>query len=467
MLRATAAATALVMLASCNGGTGSTTTVFFGSNGNGGCRTLTVRVQVGPEHVAGAPAEACMLDEALVAAGCRILAGEQDGALQVTILGCIVPEAASLFSCAFRGVDPANVQRVTSSLCGCADRCDPFPPICVALADDRSACEQCLNGVDDDGNGSVDCVDENCRHVLPCASTTTTSTSSSTLHGYTTTTSTPTTNPPSTTTTLVAGKELVVDFDIASASGLIGALQIAVDYSSAKGTFVGTAGAPQCNSHVPGSLVSFNDDDVNKTLRMGFVSLQGVQAPVRLATCRFAYGSEAPVKEDFGIVVEDAADPDFNPIQVDVEPEVEPAPPTTVVSTTTSSTSTTLAVPDSELYTIYFDLTQASAPLGALQFDVGYEGSPGEFVGSFGDVDCRSRVGNNRAYNDLESNDTLTIGFVSLEGLDAPLTLVRCRYRAPAQAPVAADFAVTIADASGTDFEPATATVTVRVSAAP
>jgi hypothetical protein len=264
----------------------------------------------------------------------------------------------------------------------------------------------------------------------------------------------------------VAGR-VNIDFDILSASGPIGALQLAVDYSEAAGEVVGTGGDVDCTSHVPGTVVSFNDDEANETLRMGFVSLQGIVAPVRVATCRFVYSQSAPQQQDFVIDVEDASDPDFNPIEVNVEPEVLPAPPTTIVSTTTSSSTTTLPTPDPFLYTVYVDVESATDEIGAIQLDLGYAGSPGEFVGTHANVDCRSRVGSHRAYNDDEATSTLSLGFVSLNGFSAPISLVRCRYRSLEEAPVPGDFTITITDASTPDFEEIDVTLKVRVSDEP
>ena len=457
-----AATLATALLPGCNGGGGDKTTVFFGSNGRGDCRTLTVRVSIDPDDLG-----ACGLDPALAAAGCELLVAEHDGVVEINVLGCIVPESASLFSCGFDDIDALNVQRLTESLCGCVDRCDPFPPICVSTDGDRTSCEICVNGLDDDGNGEADCGDDNCRHVDPCATTTTSTSSTTTTSTTTSSTSEPPTTTSTTTTTLISIGRVAVDFDVTSASGPIGALQLAVDYSNAAGSIVGSGDGADCTSHVPGTIVSFNDSDATQTLHMGFISLEGVQAPVRVATCRFAYMQQAPAIEEFDVVVADASDPDLNPIAVNVEPEVLPVPSTTIVSTTTSSTSTTVPVPDPFLYTVTFDLTAASARIGALQIEAMYGSSPGDFLGSGANVECRSRAGTHRAFNDNHATQTLGMGFVSLNGIQAPATLARCRYRSLEAAPVPGDFTVIVTDASDPNFEDATATIKVRVSDEP
>src|SRR5437016_420306 len=70
------------------------------------------------------------------------------------------------------------------------------PAICISHDPSPGSCEDCTNGIDDDGNGLVDCADPNCADLPVCGSgqTTTTSvtvnssSSSTTIESTTTTT---------------------------------------------------------------------------------------------------------------------------------------------------------------------------------------------------------------------------------------------------------------------------------------
>lgn len=77
-----------------------------------------------------------------------------------------------------------------------------------------------------------------------------------------------------------------VTFFVASGENL-GSLQLDVHYGLTGGGFVGRADSVDCLSRVPGSIATFNNDEDVRTLRMGFISLQGMQGPTDLVRCRF------------------------------------------------------------------------------------------------------------------------------------------------------------------------------------
>jgi hypothetical protein len=139
----------------------------------------------------------------------------------------------------------------------------------------------------------------------------------------TTTTTLPDTT---TTTTLVSATKSKVLFKLTSASTTLGALQLAIDYSSAPGEFDGEDAAVKCSNKVPDALTARKDDDAKDELNLGFVSVDGFSAPLDLSECDFT--GSVPAPEDFVITIEDAADIESEPATavVDVVVTVMPVP---------------------------------------------------------------------------------------------------------------------------------------------
>ena len=130
---------------------------------------------------------------------------------------------------------------------------------------------------------------------------------------------TPTTTvggPTTTTTTLpTGGNSFDVLFRVTDTVS-IGALQFSVDYSGATGGFTGAADGVQCTASpaISGAIFTPNDDEAASTLRIGIISLGGINAPADLVMCGFDSTNGAPVAGDFVITLEDAAQPDLTPI---------------------------------------------------------------------------------------------------------------------------------------------------------
>lgn len=471
------------VLGGCNNGDGNGSgliQLFFGINGAGNCNSVVVEVNLDDaDAVIARDSEGdlqCELATALDNAGCDIVLTEPgNGVLRATISGCTIPGVAALFSCLFEDVDISDLQDTSIGQCACvtAPGCDNTPPVCISTSPDPTSCEDCDNGIDDDGNGDTDCDDENCSNDPACSNTTTSTTSSTVTITSTSTTNTTTTST-STTTTLGGPVVTCTIFLRLADDATLGSLQFDVDYSDAPGSFAGTGGDVECASLISGALASFNDKEDQDTLTAGIISLSGFTGPVNVADCTFT--ASVPVTPaDFTVTVTEASDPDLNPVTptpgVVVVSPIEcvggPVTTTTVVDGTTTTTEgpvTTTTVPaGSDNYSVLFRLTSASANAGALQFHTVYTGAPGEFAGAAAAVNCTSLVsGALPAFNDIEETDTLNLGIISLSPIVAPIDLVRCTFNAnPGEVPTAADFPIVIDDATDPDGAPITATIEV------
>lgn len=114
-------------------------------------------------------------------------------------------------------------------------------------------------------------------------------------------------------------------------------------------------------------------------------------------------------------------------------------------------------------YVVGFNLGQTTEPVGALQFDVRFLGSDGEWAGAAGGVDCRWIV--NAALHACNSKTPgrLACAIVDSSGFTGPTELMECSFLSDDDALTAADFDVQVVDASGTDLAPIDADVTITV----
>lgn len=170
--------------------------LFFGTNNIQECRPITVDVDLATSNAAVALLSDGSLDCALDAslAGCNATFEETGGGanLRVTIADCFIPPISSLFECNFSEGDISMISDATSAVCDCVGEpacyrniyCLESPNVCVAQEADPSACEDCFNGEDDDGDGYVDCRDGDCaiedcgygQTTVTCPNSTSTST---------------------------------------------------------------------------------------------------------------------------------------------------------------------------------------------------------------------------------------------------------------------------------------------------
>jgi hypothetical protein len=185
--------------------------------------------------------------------------------------------------------------------------------------------------------------------IEPVPSTTTT------LDAVTTTTvdgPTTTLDGVTTTTVWVPRDFYSIVFHLDSASDLVGALQWTTNYSAA-GNVVGSGSQSSCVNQVDDTLFAENDKDVVcsqdqdrvcdtdddcggfgpctvtlQELTLGLVSIDGFAAPIDLVACAFEVLSleDPPVPADFDIVIEDATDPEGDPISVSLSVSITLVP---------------------------------------------------------------------------------------------------------------------------------------------
>ncbi|RMF19763.1 MAG: hypothetical protein D6760_12740 [Deltaproteobacteria bacterium] len=109
-------------------------------------------------------------------------------------------------------------------------------------------------------------------------------------------------------------------------------------------------------------------------------------------------------------------------------------------------------------------LTLASSQtLGALQYEVDYSSASGEFFRRGGDVACTSSLPQVLSvFNDHDATRTLVGGAVSTLGFTGPVDLATCRFDTDQADTNAAQFRVSVVDASTLDLFPTNATVAVK-----
>ncbi|HEY2775113.1 MAG TPA: hypothetical protein VGK20_13790 [Candidatus Binatia bacterium] len=497
-----------VLLADCGGGGGGNAVIvrlFFGINGSGACDAVTVDLDLHDANAVlnhqGNGDPDCAIATGLGNAGCHATFTELNGgdSLRATINGCLIPAVSTLFQCGFLDVDASRLNQDTDAQCTCHSvaGCDPNPPICVNADSSPGSCENCSNGVDDDGNGLIDCNDPNCKDAPNCKSSGTTTTVSGTTttntNGNETTT---TTNNVTTTTIGHGGDACTLTYRLVD-DVKVGSLQWDTDYSAAPGQMQGVGANVVCSTLVQGALAAFDDNDAQKKLSSGLVSLSGIQGPTDLAECNFV-ATTIPTLQQFVVTVTDATDPDLNDItpfpdviisNIDCIPVTTTTLPGGQTTTTTtqgggqttttqggggqttttvqgSGSTTTTTMFDGVSYGVTFRLTASSAGLGALQFSVNYASAPGNFIGSDDQVECTSLIqGALFAPDDNDALHKLTLGYISLDAFSAPVDVAHCNFTANSAAdiPVGSDFVVTVDDASDPDGGHQTATVGVNL----
>jgi hypothetical protein len=253
----------------------------------------------------------------------------------------------------------------------------------------------------------------------------------------------------------------------------LGALQIDIGYANAQGEFEGSADQVVCADQT-GSLSSFNDNDANRTLSAGFISIAGFTTPADIVRCNFNTPNgdlTDPVAGDFTLTVVDATDPQLNPVSVTLAVNnitcttVGGGTTVTTVTSTTVTSTTVTTVPSGNSFDITFNLVEA-VTVGALQFSVNYSGAPGGFDGAADTVQCTDSTSSLASFNDNEATTTLTAGFINLGGFTGPRAVATCNFTSTGAAPVAGDFTVTVEDAAQPDLTPITPLPTINITVA-
>ncbi len=452
-------------------GFGALIRIFFNLAGSG--RYSSITVSIDPSVVdAVLDADSCNVAAALASAGCQIqvfglpttsstiheAALKQNGTIgnlvDIVISGCDFDALQNLGDCLFSGDDSTIPDRVTATgICASESSCDPNPIICLSRV-----------GPDD-----LTCAGITTTTVPTTSTTVTTVTSSTTTSSLgPTTSSTTTTTIPIVTTTL-GDIPCQITFGVTNADSY-GALSYDVDYSSAPGTFDGTAGAVACTT-LAGDFGAFNNCKTPggcpplsfKELSTAIISAGGFATPANTSRCAFT-GSAVPVAGDFVITVTDATRPDFTPTTANVavtditcEPPIDTTTTSTTVTSTTvttvTSSTTTTTTGTSGNFAIQFTMGDSGGPVGALQFEVNYSGAPGGFIGSADAVACTRQAGDFGAFNDNDAG-LLTAAYVSITGFTGPINIAACNFASTGGTPVAGDFVITVTDASRPDLTP-------------
>lgn len=295
------------LFANCGGGGGggdddggNSLRLYFGINGEGSCSSVVVHVDLADADAVLARKNDdnpdCTIDVGLANRGCiatytELNEGED---LRVTIAGCTIPGVTNLFSCLFEDVDLSDLVSESSAQCACAvPGCDGTPPLCIDEDVDPRSCEDCDNGIDDDGNGSADCDDPSCEHAPECNISTTVPSTSIT-----------------TTTTTLPPEPISINFVLSAPSTPLATLRFTVNYTSAPGRFEGSGPSVLCESAVDDALFAANDKDPLRKLTLGWISQDGFGAPRALASCDFLPDTPVPVPANFTVVIDEATDLD-------------------------------------------------------------------------------------------------------------------------------------------------------------
>jgi hypothetical protein len=277
--RAALVVSASFLLASC-GGSGDTTTIAYSGVIDGyECSDYYMALYLeesGTELAKGRGGISCELGPELEGRGCRFFAEESDERLQVVLLDCPFDLSEALFRCHYTQADVQLMNRWAFAGC-CFNRnshngyCDNLL-VCFTDEETGASCEDCYNGVDDDGDGLVDCDDTLCRKVPECEPTTTTTLPAST-----------------TTTTLPYACDVRFRLTDAVSAGF---LDWHVDYAGAPGGFGHSGDTVACSSLVSGTAAEFDDFPSEDRLEIVLSGDQPIEGPTDLAECRFLSSAE-------------------------------------------------------------------------------------------------------------------------------------------------------------------------------
>jgi hypothetical protein len=137
---------------------------------------------------------------------------------------------------------------------------------------------------------------------------------------------------------------------------------------------------------------------------------------------------------------------------------------TTFPPTTTTTTTTTTTIPGQVSCDVTIGVTsvlEGLTELGALQYEVDYGATGGDFVGEGGAVSCTPLAGAIAVFNDRDAEQVLFESIISQNGFAVPTDVVVCEFIVLGDAPAVQDFVIDVLAASSPDFEPATPTVVV------
>ena len=216
-----------------------------------------------------------------------------------------------------------------------------------------------------------------------------------------------------------------------------------------------------------------------------YISVNGgrreIVGPRDILRCRYE-ANRRPTVDDFTVILKDASDGMLDDVDADFGiTDITCKTPDGISTTTTSSTSTTLdchevvcgdgercvggACVADNLYELEFSLLD-DVTLGAILILADYDCAIGDVLGDNDATECEAdpKLPVASSFNDEKpdaeqcgggSDGRLHAGFITLNGVDGPATLFRCRFRAAdGYVPVPEDFVISILDVSYPDLRP-------------
>ncbi len=123
-------------------------------------------------------------------------------------------------------------------------------------------------------------------------------------------------------------------------TGVLGALQLDLDYQDTGGAIVPKGNNVDCSGDVGNAITVFGLDA--EVVTVSVLSLTGFAGPARVAHCRFEDPDGTTVEQDFDLRVTDSTSPDGDPVNTShVFVEYGPCDDDTTTTTTSSTTTTT------------------------------------------------------------------------------------------------------------------------------
>ena len=259
----------------------------------------------------------------------------------------------------------------------------------------------------------------------------------------------------------------------------VSGLMVEVRYDNSVIEPVGYGDGVECVSGVTGALATFNAPEDEDVIKAGIIRLDAFSGP-ELFTCEFNTGDPAGEIPALAFDVLDAALEDLTP--------VTPVPAVIVTDFVCEDDGVGTGTDEGEgdggsvgnettepeggdgsagacagAYDITFRVDSGS-DLASLQLNVSYPNASGDFVGAGESVECEAvgAAGDGFAlFNDVEDEQILVAGYMTLVPFATPADVMRCRFDAQDGAPEVSDFIAVVVDASDAQAQPVDAVVSV------
>lgn len=228
----------------------------------------------------------------------------------------------------------------------------------------------------------------------------------------------------------------------ADGTGLLGGLELRVDYFAAGGTFDGTGEGVKCTGLAPASWQAARDDDAAAELDLGLISGAGFPLPQDIWRCDFTASGAAPAADDFTFFVDEALTPQAEPIDVDASVSevscdvgaicgngvIESDEECDDAGATAACSAACQLTRNSQRCAVTF-VASGTGSLGGVQFGVDYSDASGEFQGEGVDVDCSDALPSSfTVVDDVDASQRLNLAMISPGGLALPTDLWTCTF---------------------------------------